>query len=85
MDSYEQIRAWDDAGEYCYIHGHEPAGDYQYLICGECFHCYPTPEDLLNDFNRIMKEGNDKWGDGEFVPATSVDQIFFCAHCVHDF
>lgn len=82
----EEQWALEEEGEWCYIHGHEPPGDYQFLVCGECYHCYPTPEDLVNDFNAVMKAGWEMYESRTpYVPEVSISNIHFCPHCAHDF
>jgi hypothetical protein len=85
--TYEQIAEWDAAGEWCYIHGHEPVNGHPYLVCGECFHAYMTPEDLVNDYNDILYEGWLKFDQGLYpwIPTYDVNKIYSCAYCAHDF
>jgi hypothetical protein len=62
---------------YCWIHQcHEKPG---YLRCGECWHWYATPEELVSDFADKMAEVD------IFNPPTEADDVTFCAHCSHDF
>lgn len=68
---------YEDA-DFCYSHSRIERVESPFLICGECFHRFPTAEDLVHDYNYEM---SDLEG---FVPK-EVDQIFHCPHCVHDF
>lgn len=60
--------------DWCYIHNRRepmvPGG----IACGECWHVYANEQELIDAHNA--------W-DGPQV--TSVEQIFSCPLCVHDF
>lgn len=87
---YEQIAKWDEAGEYCYIHGYEPIPLGYYMICGECYHCYVTPEELLEVYNKEGREAHEHFrhlyeDNYEWMDLTDPNQVYFCPHCTHDF
>lgn len=75
----------------CFFHGYE--GDITqdhapYLACGECGHLYWTEYQLVDEFNKTMHEGYEKYPEVWLtapVKAVSGDEIFFCAWCAHDF
>jgi hypothetical protein len=66
----------EDDADFCWIHlVVETPGE---IRCGECFHWYANDEAMLEEFNAEMA----KMG---LQPARNVDDIWFCAHCSHDF
>lgn len=60
-------------GEHCFIHNVDESVEGAFQVCGECFHVYPTTEDLIRD--------DAVWHDGARRP---VEEIYVCAHCPHD-
>lgn len=81
------------AEEQCYWHGHEPAQDGDYKVCGECGHVWRTEaefvadvERMLNDcaqFVAVQPEGHPGFG-APVVPA-DLTTIRYCPLCAHDF
>jgi hypothetical protein len=63
----------------CFWHGAEPIPAGAYRVCGECWHCWPTPDDLLRDVLRIYAEI------GLQSPPDDADQVWVCPLCSHDF
>lgn len=49
-----------------------------YLVCGECFHCFDTADDLMAAVRKMAAEI------GVQAPA-SADEVYFCPLCAHDF
>ena len=63
----------------CFWHGEEPIPDGAYLVCGECWHCYVTPADLVAAVATVRAElGLPAW-------AGDADAVAFCPLCAHDF
>lgn len=80
----------------CYFHGEEPIPEGAYRVCGECWHCYNTAEDLIAEDNRVREDmrlhanwralGYRSYDDmaSGLQPATTADNILFCPLCTHD-
>lgn len=64
----------------CWVHhqyeqiAHGPAGPF--IVCFECGHVYNTAEQLVKEYNELAPED---------TPERTVDEIFFCPNCLHDF
>jgi hypothetical protein len=66
---------------YCWSHNrYEDLNENTHTVCGECFHAFPTVEELVADFNRKVTAD-----DQPDLTVDEVDSIFFCPHCIHDF
>jgi hypothetical protein len=63
----------------CFWHGEEPVPDGAYLVCGECWHCFVTDEELLAADRAMRIEV------GLLGGPSSADEIRFCPLCSHDF
>jgi hypothetical protein len=61
----------------CFFHGEEPIPEGAYRVCGECWHCYNTPEDLLAEDAKMAQQ----YG---FTPVSDPEQVPFCPLCTHD-
>lgn len=59
--------------EHCYSHEVDEPAAGAFKVCFECFHIYPTVEDLVRE--------DAFWHDGVRRP---VEEIYVCAHCSHD-
>lgn len=59
----------------CFWHGDEPARAGDYLMCGECFHCYRSRGDYVAAVHQLCREMD--W--------PVVDELDFCAYCSHSF
>jgi hypothetical protein len=71
--------AWPP-NEHCYSHNaHEPIPEKYYRICGECWHVFVTPEELMAEHNNRLDEV------GAPLGGCTVDQIPCCPLCTHDF
>lgn len=69
--------------DQCLVHGLEPVPPTgYYTICGECYHCYPTGDDLRAAYRREIQRMFD-YIDPLTVPP--VEDITFCQECTHDF
>jgi hypothetical protein len=72
----------EDYEQLCAIHqvyeSYNPIVDY--LACGECFHVYKTPADLVNATNELA----DKIHLPE-IKNQNAASIVVCAMCSHDF
>lgn len=78
------IHAPTDACEqtHCYAHDvDEVSTPFTYRVCGECFHVYETPHDLVRAWRRATYEHYPK----DRLPAPRVERIAFCQYCLHDF
>jgi hypothetical protein len=65
---------------FCWSHYEVEDYEHAWLVCGECFHSYPSEQALLDDHNAVVvielrEPARDELG----------DMRYFCAHCVHDF
>lgn len=78
---------------HCFAHEEDEVIENPYLVCGECFHRYPTAKDLATDYHDKMtlvlegtvaevQAGLDLLGE---VVHREAEAITFCAHCSHDF
>ncbi len=63
----------------CFWHGEEPIPDGAYLVCGECWHCFDTPADLLTAVATMCTEL------GMTMTTVDADAVTFCPLCSHDF
>jgi hypothetical protein len=62
---------------YCWSHeACEPVREGDYLVCGECFHIFRTPEELVDALMATSEPGRQR---------PKAEDIFFCPHCIHDF
>lgn len=82
----------------CWFHGHEPIPEGAYRVCGECWHCYNTIEDLVAEENTTRAEhlrdsdwqalgyrSHDEMAQGlQPITVDQVDKILFCPLCTHD-
>lgn len=74
----EQQRAEGTCMDWCYgCERCEPVRDGDYTVCGECLHVYRTAEELWERYVDGAPEGT--------YSARSVDDVFFCPVCMHDF
>jgi hypothetical protein len=71
--------------DYCAIHGYEPATKGCYKICGECWHCFVTEEELIEKDFRIRAEISNHLGTAPEGPEESGEQILICPECTHGF
>jgi hypothetical protein len=86
VDRQKERHREDDAceGTHCYIH-HVDEPDSEYM-CLECFHAWPTGQDLLNDHNELTRTLNAAYGHMVVVPEETVpENVQSCPHCAHDF
>lgn len=68
-----------DAEHRCYWHNRvEPVTPSTYRVCGECFHVYETPDDLLYEECQVRASYD------EPIAGLTVDTIYSCPLCVHD-
>lgn len=84
---------------YCYFHDSYEPDNPCYRICGECFHVYPTAENLIDVYNTVGRELEQfvkrmgvpshqctpLCGGHQHVTETDAEMIFFCPYCTHDF
>lgn len=65
--------------KHCFFHHvDEPGGETAYVVCGECFHVYVTPEDLVTLATRP-----EAFLFSESIPKAS--EIYVCPLCAHEF
>ena len=56
------------------------------LTCYECLHVWPTEDALISDHNALIAELATVFDDDEPIPlASTVDDIYSCPLCMHDF
>lgn len=72
----------------CFFHGFE--GDVTpekrpYRTCVECGHIFWTEQQLLTEFNEDITALVKVFSVPEVPLAQTVDEIFFCCWCAHDF
>lgn len=78
------------ANNFCWSHCQiEVFTETSLRMCGECWHVFQSEQELIDAYNdNAPKEPLLAPGDTEPTPppepVTSVDQIFFCPHCIHD-
>lgn len=60
---------------HCYSHHVDEDGDAAYIFCPECFHVYPTKEDLVAAYNRTLPGNSGR----------TAETIYWCPECGHDF
>ena len=65
--------------DFCYIHGYEPMPPQYYRICGECWHVYVTPEEL------VQKDLYQRASVSLPVEPMKAEDITICPECLHDF
>ena len=70
MDDIDMPAELTDPG--CWWHGPEPIPDDAFLVCPECWHCYPTEQDLIDTNIR-------EWNDDR-----PTSEIWSCPLCIHD-
>lgn len=88
---------------HCFIHQKdEPTeGKPFYRLCGECYHCFYTEEELIEAYKADQREGitftcttqgisEEKRKEAlealeAFLATITVDQIHDCPHCDHSF
>ena len=63
----------------CFWHREEPIPEDFYRVCGECLHCWPTPEELMVDVATIARQVG-----LTAIPADPAT-VFSCPLCAHDF
>lgn len=70
-----EVATWPDGGKTV----REVGLDGWPVVCGECGHIFPTPEELVADYRQALEgTGLDDWG-------ITGERITACAHCAHDF
>jgi len=74
----------------CFFHGYEGEWNIDsevkpHTVCFECGHIYWTGEQLLKEFNEDIENSAKVFNLPDVPLAVSVDEIFFCAWCGHDF
>lgn len=40
----------------CAIHGYEPIPLNAFRVCGECWHAYPTAQNLVDEHNKVLQD-----------------------------
>jgi hypothetical protein len=69
---------------WCLIHNrHEPILPGTYLVCGECWHVWPTAWDLYLDVLRINQDMEIAFD--LQMPPIDLDRQWACPLCTHDF
>lgn len=66
--------------DLCYIHGYEPLPDKYYRMCGECFHCFVTEQELVQKDLDVRREAF-----GPDAEVMQAEDIHTCPECTHDF
>lgn len=65
--------------DWCFIHGiEEPFREGDYRVCGECWHVFRTPEELVAETAKYFDHP-------EAPPVPTADEIWTCPLCAHDF
>jgi hypothetical protein len=61
--------------------------DGAYRICGECFHVFPSEDELIRQDYEMKLAGRALFEDdrGAPEPATNGDEVWICPVCCHDF
>jgi len=79
------------------IHNRDETGTSAYVVCGECYHLYPTPGSLRRAYRRKLHRdpprphlfGNEfNYGLLDWLKLylfVRTDRITFCQECSHDF
>jgi hypothetical protein len=67
-------------GQHCMAHNEDEPDDPHYRTCGECFHVFRTPEELI-------AVETEKFGDHhrEVIGGQVKPEMWSCPHCTHDF
>lgn len=68
--------------DWCYsCNRSEPIPEGAYLVCRECFHCWPTVDDFTADVLRML----DELGGLSREHLVTAEAWPFCPLCGHDF